>query len=544
MSDGERTERQARVRGRKTARGDAVRAEIVLRAAEGMTDLAIAERLGVTRVTVASWRKRFAARRLEGLLDEPRSGAPRKIGDETIAEVVTTTLETMPRAATHWSTRSMARASGLSVSTVHRIWRAVSLQPHRSETFKLSSDPLFVEKVRDIVGLNLNPPERALVLCVDKKSQIQALDRTQPLLPLRPGQAERRTHDYKRHGTTSRFAALDVKGGTIIGTCMPRHRAEEFRRFLDTVENNLPADLDVHVIMDNASSHKTALIRDWFARRPAWHAHSTPTSSSWINQVERFFGLLTEHKIRRGAHRSTKDLEAAITDYIARATPTPSRSDGPRAPTTSSHPLPASAAAPSPSKPNVHRNFRIGTIVQIDHQGGDRLPERRTGFQPGRGDRGPPLAAAGAPAAEQPHPRHLRPDRRQLDAVIYKLRRLLAGGEGGGAMRAGVERGIDDAIRVRLQRAGDTGTALARRPVARGTIALLALRGRQRGIVRRLGRTLKFTQPLLKVSNPRQRRLKLPDQRQQRQDERILLRVAQRAEVDFRRHSQVESSRP
>ena len=316
LSDGERTELQARVRGRKTTRGDAVRAEIVLRAAEGMTNLAIAERLGVTRLTVASWRKRFAARRLDGLLDEPRPGAPRKIGDEKIAEVVTTTLETMPRAATHWSTRSMARASGLSASTVHRIWRAFSLQPHRSETFKLSSDPRFVEKVLDIVGLYLNPPERALVLCVDEKSPIQALDRTQPLLPLRPGQAERRTHDYKRHGTTSLFAALDVKLGTIIGKCMPRHRADEFRRFLDTVEKNVPADLDVHVVMDNASSHKTALIRDRFAKRPAWHAHYTPTSSSSINQVERFFGLLTEQKIRRGAHRSTKDLEAAITDYI------------------------------------------------------------------------------------------------------------------------------------------------------------------------------------------------------------------------------------
>jgi transposase len=225
-------------------------------------------------------------------------------------------LETMPAAATHWSTRSMARASGLSVSTVHRIWRAFSLQPHRSETFKLSSDPLFVEKVRDIVGLYLDPPDRALVLCVDEKSQIQALDRTQPLLPMRPGQAERRTHDYKRHGTTSLFAALDVKAGTIIGQCMPRHRAAEFRRFLDAVERNLPRDLDIHVIMDNASSHKTKLIRDWFAKRPNWHPHFTPTSSSWINQVERFFALLTEQQIKRGAHRSTKELEAAIRAYV------------------------------------------------------------------------------------------------------------------------------------------------------------------------------------------------------------------------------------
>jgi transposase len=316
LEDAERGELEARTRRRKIARADAMRAEIVLLAANGLSNLAIAERLGMTRSTVATWRKRFAASRLDGLLDEPRPGAPRKIGDEKIAEVVTTTLEKMPAVATHWSTRSMAKASGLSVSTVHRIWRAFSLQPHRSETFKLSTDPLFVEKVRDIIGLYLDPPDRALVLCVDEKSQIQALDRTQPLLPMRPGQAERRTHDDKRHGTTSLFAALDVKGGTIISRCMPRHRAAEFRRFLDTVESNVPNDLDIHVVMDNASSHKTKLIRDWFAKRANWHPHFTPTSSSWINQVERFFALLTEQQIRRGAHRSTKELEAAITAYV------------------------------------------------------------------------------------------------------------------------------------------------------------------------------------------------------------------------------------
>jgi transposase len=222
----------------------------------------------------------------------------------------------MPAAATHWSTRSMATASGVSTSTVHRIWRAFSLQPHRTETFKLSTDPLFVEKVRDIVGLYLAPPERALVLCVDEKSQIQALDRTQPLLPMRPGQAERRTHDYKRHGTTTLFAALDVKAGTVIGACMPRHRAREFRRFLDTVEASVPDDINIHIVMDNASSLRTKLIRDWFAKRPRWHPHFTPTSASWINQVERFFALLTEPQIRRGVHRSTADLEAAIAAYI------------------------------------------------------------------------------------------------------------------------------------------------------------------------------------------------------------------------------------
>ena len=316
LGTAERGELERRARRRKTSRGDALRAEIVLLAAEGMTNVAIAERLGVSRLTAATWRKRFAAHRLDGLADEARPGAPRRIGDEKIAEVVTATLETMPAAATHWSRRSMAKASGVSASTVHRIWRAFSLRPHRTETFKLSTDPLFVEKVRDIVGLYLAPPERALVLCVDEKSQIQALDRTQPLLPMRPGQAERRTHDYKRHGTTSLFAALDVKAGTVIGACMPRHRAREFRRFLDTVEASVPGDLDIHVVMDDASSHRTKLIRDWFAKRPRWHPHFTPTSASWINQAERFFALLTGQRIRRGVHRSTAELEAAIAAYI------------------------------------------------------------------------------------------------------------------------------------------------------------------------------------------------------------------------------------
>jgi transposase len=316
LSEDERAELSARLRRRKGGRADAMRAEIVLLAADGISNLAIAERLGITRVTVALWRKRFATKRLEGLTDEPRPGAPRKIGDDKIAEVVTTTLEKLPATATHWSTRSMARASGLAPSTIHRIWQAFSLQPHRSETFKLSTDPLFVEKVRDIVGLYLNPPDRAVVLCVDEKTQVQALDRTQPILPLRPGQAERRTHDYERHGTTSLFAALDVQSGKVIGKCMPRHRAVEFRRFLARVEKNVPANLDVHVIMDNASSHKTKLIRNWFARRRRWHVHFTPTSASWISQVERFFALLTEEQIRRGAHRSVRELEAAITAYI------------------------------------------------------------------------------------------------------------------------------------------------------------------------------------------------------------------------------------
>ncbi len=289
LSELEAAELQSRLRRRKVARGDAMRAEIVLLAAQGMSNLAIAERLGITRVTAATWRRRYAEKRLDGLVDEPRPGAPRTVTDEKVSEVVTATLETLPVGRTHWSSRDMARAAGLAPSTVQRIWKAFSLQPHRSETFKLSTDPLFVEKVRD---------------------------RTQPVLPLRPGQVERRTHDYTRHGTTSLFAALDVRVGTIIGKCMPRHRAVEFRRFLAMVEKNVPADHDVHVVMDNVSSHKTKLIRSWFAKRPHWHVHLTPTSASWINQVERFFGMLTDDQIRRGSHRSTRELEAAISAYI------------------------------------------------------------------------------------------------------------------------------------------------------------------------------------------------------------------------------------
>src|SRR5258705_8618473 len=279
--------------------------------------------------------RRFARDRLDGLSDEPRCGAPRKIGDDLIERIVTKTLETQPANATHWSTRDMARASGVSASTVHRIWRAFSLQPHRLETFKLSTAPQFVEKVPDIVGLYLDPPQLALVLCIDEKSQIQALDRTQPLLPMRPGQVERRTHDYKRHGTTTLFAALvaaanantDIKAGTVIGKCMRRHRAVKMRIFRAAVERNMPTDLDVHGVMDNASSHKTKLIRNWFARRPRWHLHFTPTSASWINQVERFFAALSEKKIKRGTHKSVKELVAAIEAFIGgcNANPKPFR---------------------------------------------------------------------------------------------------------------------------------------------------------------------------------------------------------------------------
>ncbi len=303
-------------RRRKTAQALALRARVILLCARGLTNTAVASELRVTKQTVGKWRSRFLAYRLDGLLDEPRPGAPRRITDRDVERVITRTLETKPEDATHWSTRSMARATGLNQTAISRIWRAFALQPHRTETFKLSTDPLFVDKVRDIVGLYLNPPERALVLCVDEKSQIQALDRTQPLLPMRPGQVERRTHDYKRHGTTSLFAALDVKTGHLIGECHRRHRAVEFRKFLNTIEANVPPDLDLHLVLDNYSTHKTPAIHRWLARHPRFHLHFTPTSASWINQVERWFATLTQKQIRRGTHRSTRQLEAAIKSYV------------------------------------------------------------------------------------------------------------------------------------------------------------------------------------------------------------------------------------
>ena len=256
-----------------------------------------------------------------------RVAAPRTIDDARIEAVIVRTLESVPADATHWSSRGMARACGLSVSTVQRIWRAFGLQPHRLESFKLSTDPDFVAKVRDVVGLYVSPPAHAVVLCVDEKSQIQALDRSQPMLPMRPGQPARRSHDYKRHGTTSLFAALDIATGRVIGKCYARHRAVEFRKFLDEIEAAVPADLDVHLVIDNYATHKAPLIRNWFNRRPRWHVHLTPTSSSWVNQVERFFALLTERQIRRGIHRSVVALKAAITTFIEQhnANPKPFR---------------------------------------------------------------------------------------------------------------------------------------------------------------------------------------------------------------------------
>src|SRR5690349_2834446 len=311
------------------------RARVVLACAEGLANSAVAKRRRCSLGMVGKWRSRFLKTRLEGLYDEPRPGAPRKITDAQVEQIVVRTLESTPRAQTHWSTRGLAQATGLSRMTISRIWRAFGLQPHRTDIFKLSPDPQFVEKVRDIVGLYLDPPDKALVICVDEKSQIQALDRTQPMLPMRPGQVERRTHDYERHGTTTLFAGLiaavtadtDLKAGNVIGKCMPRHRAQEFRKFLQEVDRNVPAGLDVHVVMDNASSHKTRLIHNWFAKRPHWHEHFTPTSSSWINQVERFFALLAEKQIKRGAHKSVKELITAIEKFIQKrnADPKPLR---------------------------------------------------------------------------------------------------------------------------------------------------------------------------------------------------------------------------
>jgi transposase len=289
---------------------------VVLACAEGLDNKAAAKKLRCSLGMVGKWRSRFLQAGLDGLYDEPRPGSPRKIDDEQIEQIIIQTLESTPRGQTHWSTRELAKVSGLSHSTVSRIWRAFGLQPHRTETFKLSPDPLLIDKVRDIVGLYMNPPDKALVFCVDEKSQIQALDRTQPMLPMRPGQVERRTHDYKRNGTTSLFAALELKTNRVIGQLHRRHRSQEFRKFLDTIESNVPNDVDVHIVMDNYGTHKTALIRNWFAKRPRFQVHFTPTYGSWINLVERWFAEITNKRIRRGIFRSLKELEAAIREYI------------------------------------------------------------------------------------------------------------------------------------------------------------------------------------------------------------------------------------
>ena len=316
LTDEERAQLEAWARRRTSAQALAQRSRIVLLAAAGLNNTAIAERLGVHRPMVRKWRGRFAAHRLDGLTDEPRPGQPRKITDAQVEEVIVKTLETTPKDATHWSTRSMAREVGLTQTAVHRIWTAFGLQPHRTETWKLSSDPQFIDKVRDVVALYLNPPERAVVLCVDEKSQIQALDRTAPILPMLPGTPERATHDYKRSGTSSLYAALDITTGKVIGRLHSRHRAIEFKKFLQTLDREVPDDLEVHVVLDNSSTHKTAAIQNWLAAHPRFVLHFTPTSASWLNLVERWFAELTTKKLRRGTHRSVRQLNADIRQWI------------------------------------------------------------------------------------------------------------------------------------------------------------------------------------------------------------------------------------
>jgi transposase len=316
LSDAEREVLERWARRPKSSQALAFRCRVVLAAADGLSSVEIAAELGCNPSTVGKWRGRFARRGLDGLHDEPRPGKPRSIGDEQVERVIVKTLEEQPLGATHWSTRSMAQATGMSQTAVSRIWRAFGLKPHQTETFKLSPDPQFIDKVRDIVGLYLNPPEAAVVLCVDEKSQIQALDRTAPVFPLMPGVPERQTHDYVRNGTTNLYAALDVASGQVISDMTPRHRGEEFRRFLNLIDSSVPAGLDVHVVLDNSSTHKTPSIQRWLVRHPRFTLHFTPTYSSWLNLVERWFAELTTKWLKRSAHRSVRDLVASIRTWI------------------------------------------------------------------------------------------------------------------------------------------------------------------------------------------------------------------------------------
>jgi len=316
LTEEERSILLNQVRQRKAPYQAVLRSRIILGCADGQTNLAVAKNLGISNWTVGKWRARFLLERLAGLHDEPRTGAPRTIGDEKVMEVVNKTLSKKPKNATHWSTRSMAKEVGLSLDSIARIWHAFGLQPHRVETFKLSTDPHFVEKVRDVVGLYLNPPERALVLSVDEKSQIQALDRTQLAFPIRPGLPERQSHDYTRHGTTTLFAALDMATGKVIGQCHQRHRQDEFIKFLNLIDTQVSPELDVHLIVDNYATHKTEKVKKWFLKHPRYYIHFTPTSASWLNMVERFFAELTNKKIRRGTFRSTSQLKKSIMNYL------------------------------------------------------------------------------------------------------------------------------------------------------------------------------------------------------------------------------------
>jgi transposase len=317
LTEQEREQLQRWAQRAKSSQVLAMRCKIVLACADGVPNKQIATDLRVHPTTVTKWRTRFVKLRLDGLVDEDRPGRPPSVTVEQVEQVIVATLEQTPGEATHWSRTSMAKRCGLSRSTVGRIWRDFGLKPHRIDTFKLSSDPLFVEKVVDVVGLYHNPPERAVVLCVDEKSQVQALNRSQPVLPMMPGMPERRTHDYYRHGITSLFAAFDIADGTVISELHRQHRATEFRKFLITIDKTVPAELDVHLVCDNYGTHKTPTIKAWLAKHPRFHMHFTPTGSSWINQVERWFGFLTEQKIRRGSHTSVQALEADIRSWIA-----------------------------------------------------------------------------------------------------------------------------------------------------------------------------------------------------------------------------------
>jgi transposase len=319
LSDEERQTLARWSRRAKSSQALALRCRIVLGCAEDgglRSNQDVAAQLGIWPQTVTKWRRRFLERRLEGLVDEPRPGAPRKITDEQVEEVIVATLEATPADATHWSRASMAAQSGLSKSTIGRVWKAFGLKPHLVDTFKLSTDAQFIDKVRDVVGLYLDPPEKAMVLAVDEKSQIQALDRSAPVLPMMPGMPERRTHDYLRNGITTLFAALDVATGEVIGSIHRRHRAVEFQKFLAKLDREVPADLDVHLICDNYTTHKHPSIQRWLAAHPRFHMHFTPTYSSWLNQVERWFGLLTDQRLRRGVHRTLRALENDIRAWI------------------------------------------------------------------------------------------------------------------------------------------------------------------------------------------------------------------------------------
>lgn len=317
LSDDERRELQRVIRRRSTSVQSTQRARVILLSDKGWPNKKIAEEVGLSAHSVGKWRRRFVEYRFAGLGDLPRPKEPLRTSDKDVAKLIRLTLESKPKGATHWSSRLMAKQVGLSQSTVSRIWRAFQLRPHRAETFSLSTDPNFVEKVRDIVGLYLAPPSRAVVLCVDEKSQIQALERSQPVLPMRLGKPERKTPTYLRHGTTTLFAALDIVTGQVIGECHRRHRSSEFIKFLRTIDKNIPKELDVHLVLDNYATHGTEAVLRWRKRHPRFNFHFTPTYSSWLNQVERWFALLTERQLKRSAHRSTWALEKDIRAFLA-----------------------------------------------------------------------------------------------------------------------------------------------------------------------------------------------------------------------------------